>query len=78
MQSKQSRQTKTFEILSLWDSLMARALRESRFDEKYIKKFQIVAFETLQMKKRIIGKHSSMIEEHIDEGQITPENGVRD
>ena len=45
---------------------MARALRESRSDETYIKKLQIVAFEALMMKKTRIGKCSSMIEEHFD------------
>ena len=64
--AKQGRQTKTFEIRSRWDRSMARALRESRCDGTRIKKLQIVAFQTLQMKKQNIGKHSSMIGEHFE------------
>ena len=44
---------------------MARALQESRADETYIKKLQIVAFQMLQTKKQSIGRYSSMIETHL-------------
>ena len=64
--AKQGRQTKIFEIRSLWDRSMAGAWGESRSDETYIKRLQIVAFQTLQMKKQSIGKYSSMIVEHFD------------
>ena len=47
---KQGRQTKIFEIRSLWDHSMAQSLRESRSDETYIKKLQISAFEALMIR----------------------------
>ena len=36
--AKKGRPKKAFEIRSLWDYSMARALRESKFDETYIVK----------------------------------------
>ena len=64
--AKQDRQTKTFEIRSLCYRLMAAAWGESRFDETCIKNLHIVVLQTLQMKKRSIGKYSSMIWEYFD------------